>query len=125
MGPRIDVNPGMIKLPDGGEACGRNLTIEALNTNLVIITDRIVLAFEKGVATQADIALNTAQFEATVLHELVHWVRVVAKLASSENILDDPDPDVYGEAGELFEKWAYDRGYCVEKDLQEGDMTYR
>jgi hypothetical protein len=122
-GPRVLVREGMVPLPNNGQACGRHVLIKAMGVNQVHLASKIMQAYEYGYTYPPDDLQNARQLEATLLHELVHWARDMAGL-SSEHINDDSiDPDLFGEAGELFEFWAYNRRFCTVKDIEAGQSS--
>jgi len=55
---------------------------------------------------------NERRFECTVLHEIVHIVRMIAKLP--EKNFDFPDTE---EPGDQFEIWAYGSRQCTPSEL--------
>jgi hypothetical protein len=75
-----------------------------------------VIPFERCVYA-GDLIKNTRRFECTLLHELVHFVREMAKLN-----------DLYGglnEPGDLFEEWAYGKRLCSVDEIEDALLSYR
>jgi hypothetical protein len=57
---------------------------------------------------------NSAQLEATLLHECVHWARLNAGIPERMALSDN----AFAEAGRMFEVWAYGRLYCAPPDVE-------
>lgn len=80
-----------------------------------ITIDRLLFqALEVAVAGD-DRQFAKLHFEATFLHELVHWARAEGGLIGP--IFTDP-PLPTSEAGEVFEIWAYQNRRCTLADVE-------
>jgi hypothetical protein len=95
--------------------CGFNPpTFFQQNNPAVVISIRRVHPLEYCVDRPALIN-NQRRLESTLLHELVHFVRMKCGLAD-ENF-DFPDSQ---EPGDQFEFWAYGRLQCTREELDDG-----
>lgn len=80
-----------------------------------------VIFFACELASAADRDFCRQHFEATVLHELVHW----ARFAGGANDMLWTEPPIAGaEAGSVFETWAYGRLFCTSDDYNRLASSY-
>lgn len=99
-------------------ACGFT---RAPRFNAKIEVDSVIFNACEQVTDGPDREFCRQHFEATVLHELVHW----ARFAGGANDLLWTDPPIAGaEAGAVFETWAYGKLYCTPADFERLAISY-
>jgi len=117
--PRVSVTPGGLIKIAGQTMCGFNTpTYFNQNDGVVIISEVRLNPLEKCVA-EVDLLNNKRRFECTLLHEMVHFVRM-------RNGLPDEDwdfPDSH-EVGDQFEIWAYGELLCSQKEIEDALLSY-
>ena len=86
------------------------------NLNVAIVIEKLLFdALEAASTYGGDLGFCKLHFEATMLHELVHWARF--KSGVLPEIWTEPPTDGMPEAGSVFETWAYDRNFCQRPDV--------
>lgn len=119
--PSVGVVQGMIRV--GRQTmCGMNPpTFFNQNSNIVLVSDIRVWPLEEC-SWEGDIVKNKRRFECTLLHEIVHWVRMKAGLPD-EDWNEFPDKPM--EAGEQFEIWAYGKLLCSTDEIEDAILSVR
>jgi Metallopeptidase toxin 3 len=115
--PRVGVVNGLIQLR-GGRQCGINPPgFFNQNGKVVQISDVRVRPLEHCVAA-VDLANNKRRFESTLLHEIVHFVRMEAGLTDEDFSFPDTP-----EVGEQFEIWAYGTRQCTVDEIADAESS--
>jgi len=115
--PTVGVARGLMKV-NGKEMCGMNPpTFFNQNSGRVLVSSLRVVPLEQCVA-DIDIINNKRRFECTLLHEIVHFVRM-------RNGIIDPDYDLPDteEPGEQFEIWAYGKRLCSQDEIDDALLS--
>jgi len=116
--PSVGVANGMLTV-NNRPACGMNPpTFFNQNAGRVIISSVRVVPLEKCIA-DVDLKNNKRRFECTLLHEIVHFVRMKNSLPAED--WDFPDTE---EVGEQFELWAYGKKLCSEDEIFDALASY-
>jgi hypothetical protein len=113
--PSVGVAQGLIRV-NGKTMCGMNPpSFFNQNSNVVLVSDVRIWPLEACV-WEGDLLKNKRRFECTLLHEIVHWVRMKAGLSDEDF---DNFPDAPTEAGEQFEIWAYGDLLCSNDEIDD------
>ncbi len=115
--PKVGIAAGTIKI-GGNTMCGINPpAFFNQNNGAVLISNDRATPLEACI-TSLDIINNKRRFESTLLHETVHFVRMVY------NIID-PDYNLpnSSESGEQFEIWAYGELQCTKDEIADAKSS--
>ena len=119
--PSVGVAKGMIEIA-GKKMCGMNPPkFFNQNSNVVLISDIRTWPLEEC-SWEGDLVKNKRRFECTLLHEMVHWVRMKAGLPDEDW---DHFPDSPLEAGDQFEIWAYGKLLCSTDEIDDAILSVR
>lgn len=117
--PSVGITKGLIRV-GGKTACGINPpAFFNQNSNVVLISDVRIWPLE-GCSWEGDLIKNKRRFQCTLLHEIIHWVRMKAGLPDED--FDFPDSP---EAGEQFEIWAYGKLLCSNDEIEDAILSVR
>ena len=117
--PTVGITQGLIRV-NGKTACGINPPAYFnQNSNVVLVSDVRTRPLEECV-WEGDLIKNKRRFQCTLLHEIVHWVRMKAGLPDEDW---DNFPDVPTEAGEQFEIWAYGELLCSVDEIDDAEAS--
>ena len=102
--------------------CGFNPPDYFNRSSSVVLVANIRAWALENCSWQGDIEKNKMRFECTLLHEIVHFVRLKAGLNEADW---DNFPDFPLEAGDQFEIWAYGRLTCTQNDIWDAMLSVR
>jgi hypothetical protein len=117
--PSVGIASGLIRIA-GKTICGFNPpTFFNQNSKTVSISDVRTWPLE-NCSADVDLVKNKRRFESTLLHEIIHLVRMVAN--KSDVDFDFPDTE---EPGDQFEIWAYGKRLCDQDEIEDAFLSVR